>query len=189
MTFSARLVATGSPKEQGLIMDIASGALGLTGRFVNSLAPWAGAAVAAAGKLGSSVYNAVAGNSDLEQEKIDITFQEVTRKVAWLEALMYPQYDDSGVSYPPPMVWLMYGQNLLRHGIIKDINFNLQGPWEMQTLLCMVIDCNVQFQEVNRAPKGYLDARNIKQPTKETVASGGINPRSVIDNVRSISGL
>jgi hypothetical protein len=188
MTFSARLVATGTPAERGLAMDIAGGALGLTGRFVNNLAPWAGAAVAVAGKLGNAV-SALFGDSDLDQEKINITFAEVTQKMAWLEALLHPQYDDSGISYPPPMLYLMYGQNLLRHGIVKDVTFSMGGPWEMQTLLCMVVDCNIQFQEVNKAPKGYLDARNIKQPVAQDVAAGGINARSVIDNVRSISGL
>ncbi len=181
-TFAAKLVATGSPKDRGIFTEVLSGALGLTGRFVSGASQIIGnVGVAATIKRFDQGTNA--------EEVVSATYQEVTRKVAWLEALLFPQYDDQGITYAPPMVNLMYGQNLLRHGVITNISFTLKGPWELTTLLCMVVECNIQFTEVNKIPKGYLNVRNIQPPKPQIDATTGFKPRKVIDNVRSIAGL
>lgn len=177
--FTAKLVATGSPKDQKLVTALLSGALGLTGRFVSSTTQVVGIA-------GNIVSNTPGIDT---QSVVDTTFQEVTRKVAWLEALMYPQYDDQGITYAPPMVTLVYGQNFTRHGVITNINFTLKGPWETTTLLCMVVECVVQFTEVNKVPQGYLNVRNILKAKIQSDNTSGFRPRRVIDNVRSLSGL
>lgn len=182
-TFTARLVATGSLRDRGVLMEVIAGALGLTGRFVSGSSQVTGAA----GNLTTAALGANKGIS--AEEVVSATFQEVTRKVAWLEALLYPQYDDQGITYPPPMVNLMYGQNLLRHGVITNINFVLRGPWEMTTLLCMVVECNVVFTEVNKVPSGYLNVRNLLPPKPQIDTSSGFRPRKIIDNIRSLSGL
>lgn len=177
--FTAKLVATGSPKDRGVFSEVIAGALGLTGRFVSGTSQFLGIA-----------GNLLTGSPGVDTEKVvTTTFQEVTRKVAWLESLLYPQYDDSGITYAPPMVNLMYGQNLLRHGVIDNINFVLQGPWEMTTLLCMVVECTVSFREVNKIPKGYLNVRNITRPEIQRDNAGGFTVRKAIDNARSLSGL
>lgn len=182
-TFTAKLVATGSPKDRSFYNGIIAGALGLTGRFVANTQQFIGIA----GTIASNVAGLSTGADT--QEIVDTTFREVTQKVAWLEALTYPQIDDSGITYQPPMVNLMYGQNLLRHGVITNVNFVLRGPWEMQTLLCMVVECNIQFMEVNKVPKGYLNVRNITEPKVETLPTQGFTARKALDNVRSIAGL
>lgn len=178
-SFTAKLVATGSPKDQSLFAEVLAGALGLTGRFVSGASQFIGAA-----------GNLLTGTPGIDTQKVvNTTFQEVTRKVAWLEALLYPQYDDSGITYAPPMVNLMYGQNLLRHGVINNIQFTLRGPWEITTLLCMVVECQVRFTEVNKIPKGYLNVRNLNKPKPQIDPTSAFSVRKAIDNARSLSGL
>ncbi len=186
--FEAKLVATGSPKDRSIFTEVIAGALGLTGRFVSG-------ASSVIGPAGTVISNADQASikrfekGTTAEAVVSATYQEVTRKVAWLEALLYPQYDDQGTTYAPPMVNLMYGQNLLRHGVITNISFTLKGPWELTTLLCMVVGCNVQFTEVNKVPKGYLNVRNLQPPKPQIDSTTGFKPRKVIDNVRSQSGL
>jgi len=93
--------------------------------------------------------------SDLSAVVID----EVLTKAEWLLALTHPQYDNSGKPFPPPIVWLEYGQNFRRRGVLKSVTLTLQGPWHPVTLLCQRIDAAVSFQEINRGPVGYSNVR------------------------------
>lgn len=192
ITFVARLVAMGTQKERGIEMEILGGALGLTGRFVGASMPFIGPAgnLASIALSGGKTAKAALGMAEPSSEDVaTTTFLEVTKKAAWLEALTYPQYDAQGRAYPPPMVWLVYGQNFNRHGIMRDITIQYEGPWEMSTLLCMVVSCTVRFEEVNSTPNGYTNVRNISRLSGAQISGGGFGARSAIDNVRSVAGL
>ena len=188
-TFSARLVAMGerSDKYRAVSTEIAAAGLGLTGRFVGGTAPFIGPA----GKLASLAIQGKnpINTGDSFDELVSVTFAEVTKKAAWLEALVYPQYDDGGQAYPPPRVYLTLGQNFTRRGIIKEISIAWKGPWEVSSLLCMVLEASMTFEEVNKVPKGYLQARNREKPASQTKGSEYSGTRQAIDNARSISGL
>jgi hypothetical protein len=185
INFTGKLVARGEPKDRNIPMEILGGGLGLTGRFVSGASQFIGIA----GKTTSAGFNALYPGESKPNEIATITFQEVTQKVAWLEALTYPQYDAQGVAYPPPRVWLQYGANFNRRGLVTDVNFTFHGPWEVTSMLCMYVECNIGFIEINKSPKGYLDVRSITQPEFSPTPTTGFGVQSAIDNARSIAGL
>lgn len=189
VNFTGKLVALGQEKDRNIPMEFIGGALGLTGRFVGGAATYIGIG----GSVISEAINQETINRLFGQESSNetalTTFTEVTQKVAWLDALQNPQYDSQGKAYPPPRVWLKFGQNFKKRGVIDSVSFVLQGPWEVRTLLCMQVDCQISFIEVNTAPKSYRDVRNISGPELSEAPDTGFNGEDAIDNARSLAGL
>lgn len=182
--FTARLMALGGYVDSSAPVQAAGFALGLTGRFVPQTQPFLGIA-------GNAFSLPFGGNTD-QEKLITITFEEVHQKVAWLEALTYAQYDDQGHAYPPPLVKLVYGQNFTRRGVVRAVSFQFRGPWEVSTLMCMLVECSISFEEVNQSPKGYIDVRNRTPPQVNLVlgeSSFEKTKRTVVDYSRSIFGI
>lgn len=161
ITFTGRLIAMGgetkfdpNKSEMPNVDTISAGlgyGLGLGARFYSSTAPFLGVT----GNAASLAVNQFRQSPDI----IGTIYAEVHQKVAWLEALTHPQYDNQGRAFPPPIVWLRLGENFYRRGIIKNVNFSFHGPWEPNTLMSYYVDCNITFQELNITPKGYVDVR------------------------------
>lgn len=184
ISFTGKIVATGSPKGGNIPMEVLAGGLGLVGRFVSGTAPFIGPA----GKLGTHALNAL--TNDQGSDVAAFAWVEVKQKADWLEALTYPQYDDAGRAYPPPLCWIQFGQNFTRRGVLKSVTLDYHGPWEPLTLLSMYVEAQCTFEEVSLQPKGYLDVRNAytRGFEKANLATGS-PVRAVIDNVRSVAGL
>lgn len=191
ISFTGKLVVQGSMKERNIPVEVMAGALGLTGRFVGSTAPFLGpagnlASAAARGRLMDEQPNEV-------QERIVLAvFREVTQIAAWFEALTKPQYDLMGYSYPPPHIFVRLGQNFEKRGVVSTVNLTYKGPWEVSTLLCMEVEVALTVMEVNKVPKGFLDAANMKEGAlqrnyKDPDLYG--TGQAAIDNARSLVGL
>lgn len=160
INFTAKLVAMGGTNDRKGLLDIAGTGLGLAGRFISPTQPFlgiAGNAISAAADPGSVIANFLGIEPD---DKIPITFDEVHRKIAFLESLLHPQIDNLGRSFPPPSVFLCYGENFRRRGVIMDVSFVYKGPWEINTLMCMQVECNIVFEEANAAPKSHNQVKN-----------------------------
>lgn len=184
--FSAKLIAVGGFRDPALPVRVAGAALGLTGRFVQQSQPFLG--------IGGNAISLVSNYlfAGKQEDVITITFQEVHMKQAWLEALTKPQYDDQAHAFPPPLVNLIYGQNFRRRGIVRSVTFEYRGPWEVNTLLCMVINCSISFEELNVSPKGYLDVRNRTSPERGQQAQESLFDKvkkRTVDYSRSIFGI
>lgn len=186
VNFSGFLVAMGTPKDRDIALSIVGGALGLTGRFVGQSAPFIGPA----GKIFSAVYNKLFNNEDVQEAIVKSTFEEVTKRALWLEALTRTQYDEQGWAYPPPHVFLQHGQNWKRRGIIQSVTNVWKGPWEVSTLLCMVVESTITFVEDNQTPKSFVEVATgqpyVRTPLKDSEYTG---VQKAIDNARSLSGL
>lgn len=201
INFTAKLVATGgSEAATGFVRglnDVAGFGLGLAGRFAAPTQPFLGIAgnvISAAGgiKSGSALRQFLGGDPD---DKIKLTFEEVHQKLAWLEALLHPQVTNEGRSFPPPAVFLCYGGNFRRRGVIPDVSFVFRGPWEVNTIMCMLVEVSIVFEESNAVPKSYNEVRNREQPVGEVAganfsskaeAKGGI---TAADFARSVFGI
>jgi len=186
ITFTGLILVQGSTKDRNVAMEIVGGGLGLTGRFVSATMPFIGPA----GKLISAAMNA-GKDSKIQEILVSTTFQEVTLVAAWFESLTKPQYDDQGYAYPPPHVFLMHGQNFKRRGVITNVHLTYKGPWEVTTLLSMLVEISLTFQEDNKTPKGFLDTLNMKEDAikKEAIEERYSGAQKAIDNARSLSGL
>jgi hypothetical protein len=188
VSFTGFLVAMGTPQDRDIALSVVGGALGLTGRFVGQAQPFIGPA----GKIFSAAYNKLFGRSDKEIQEavVTSTYNEVTRKARWLEALTKTQYDDQGWAYPAPHVFLQHGQNWKRRGIIQSVSITWKGPWEVSTLLCMVVEAAITFVEDNQTPKSFVEvatgAPPERTPLKDSEYTG---VQKAIDNARSLSGL
>lgn len=197
ITFTGRLVALGKADDgwQKIATKIIAGGLGLTGRFVGASMPYVGPA----GKLASLALNAEKGYKDFmgefgeDQARIaTCTWDEVTKKARVLEALVYPQYDWRGHAYPPPLVRLQHGQNFTRPGVVKQVSMRWKGPWEVSTLLCMVVEAGIYFEEVSPRPKSFDEVQTGAGYYSSAVTddmSIQTTQNKIQDNVRSISGL
>jgi hypothetical protein len=165
ITFTGKLIATGDPKDRDLLMSLLGKGLGYTSRFVPSTAPYLGIA----GNAVSMVNNYFKGKED----PIPTIYASVIKKIYWLEALTYPQYNDVGEVYPPPLVRLNFGPTLVRQGVIKNLQVNVRAPWEVSTLMPYYAEARITFMEVNAKPKGFYEAiTGMPQPTtKQTSES------------------
>jgi hypothetical protein len=145
--FTVKLVATGQSlrDRRSGVSDVTQPGLGITPRYVSQSGE-------------GSTENLERRLSGTRPEDIAaIVFREVHSPARWLEALTYPQYDDQGRGYPPPVVHLSFGQNFVRRGILRSVSLSYMGPWEPRTLLCHRIDAMIQFEEANRVPRGFVD--------------------------------
>lgn len=188
-SFTGILVATGGkPLGQDLATSIAAGALGLTGRFIGQTQQFIGIA----GKAFSTISGLMNGESQeaVENERIATIFGEVSTKAAWLEALTKPQYDSMGWAYPPPHCYLKHGQNFNRRGVVTGLTLTYKGPWEVNTLLCMVIEAHVTFTQDSETPPSMVDVAAMKQPDRVAVEpTGKYTTQKAIDNARALAGL
>jgi hypothetical protein len=190
ISFTGKLVVQGDMKSRNIPTEVLAGALGLTGRFVGSSAPFLGPA----GNLASLAMRGQLFEkpSDVQERVVVAVFKEVTQVAAWFEALTKPQYDLMGYAYPPPHVRVQYGQNFTRRGVVGSVNLVYRGPWEVATLLCMEVEVGFTLLEDNKIPKGFLDAANMKT---EAVKRNYVDPnlygtgQAAIDNARALTGL
>jgi len=180
ISFTGLIVVEGELKDRNIATELTAGALGLTGRFVSASAPFIGPA----GKLISKILPKQA-----QESIVKATFLEVTQKAAWFESLTKPQYDLQGYAYPPPHVLIFHGQNFKRRGVITNVHLTYKGPWEVSTLLSMLVEVTLTFQEDNLVPKGFLDVVNLKDPQKVSVEEQPFGAQAAIDNARSLVGL
>jgi hypothetical protein len=155
--FAAKLMAMGESKSPWPFKE----AVSLAGQIGNrvGLGGLLGVATTYAPRLYRNIMDLVGNNTG--DEITSTTFTEVIKQAVALEALVYPQYNDDGIAFPPPMVYLKYGP-LTRRGIIRDVRFRLRPPWDVATGLPMLIECNVTMEEVNRVPKSFLQVRNYQ---------------------------
>lgn len=167
VTFTAKLVAMGGAL---------SGSIGAAAASAVTTLAFAG--LSAAG-IPTSINVDVGDNTFLRgaaariesAKAIPIILLEVQRRADWLLALTHNQADDQGRVYPPPLVNLIHGANFTMRGVITDVQLAYEGPWEPNTLLSHVVECNITFQEVNLTPKSYLDVRNGWNP----IVGGGLD--------------
>jgi hypothetical protein len=54
----------------------------------------------------------------------------VLEKVAWLESLVYPEYENN-LTFPPPVVFLMIGDAIQARCITTEVNPTYSGPWDV----------------------------------------------------------
>jgi hypothetical protein len=176
--FSWKFMAEGGSKELGVgdvANQLAGFGLGLVGRFVSGSAPFLGVA---GNSVSTTIRSAQALASDQSVESVlgraifghdigDLSFpifKEIHEKLAWMEALTYPQYDDQGRAYPPPVCWIQFGANFDRRVVVRTVSFDYKGPWEVNTLLCYLVEVSLVCEEVNRIPKGFNEARKASRP-------------------------
>ena len=183
--FNAKLLAMGTEITPGALKRSAllagqvgtqvANRLGIGGEFgvLNTWAP----------RLYRNIEDLATDKSNSELNSV--TFEEVHKKAAILESLVYPQYNEDGISFPPPLVWLNYGSNFRRRGIIKDVRLQYMKPWVPDTGLSMIIDCGVVMEEVNFTPKGYSQVRNFQRPENGAAgqAASGVPFKSRILNL------
>jgi len=185
--FSAKLVAMGDSKSPNLVKT----AVSTGGQLGNKLG--LGGVLGTASTYAPRVYrNLFDLLGDKRNDDISGTiFEDVIKKAAVLESLVYPQYNNDGIAFPPPHVILRYGP-LVRRGIVRDIRQTLQGPWDVQSGLPMVIEVSVTMEEVNRIPKGHMDVRNFKLPDNGAAGQPTSSvpfKSSILSSVRSTFGL
>ncbi len=190
VSFTAKLVATGG----GLNSSFASAGLSIAATAVQSfLAPitanvsFPQAQASTASPLVSAGLSVPGRLTSVSL--IPVIMLEVHKRVDWLEALTYPQYDEMGRAFPPPLVHLSHGANFKKRGIIRDVQFTYLPPYEPITLLCMQVECSITFEEVNFTPKGYLDVRNRWDPLKGGLNRFTPNKQDLIGASRSALGL
>lgn len=164
VTFTAKLVAQGAAL---------SGSIGAAAASAFTTLAFAG--LSAAGiptsvnvDVGDNVFLRSASARIESAKSIPLIVLEVQRRADWLRSLMYPQKDDQGRLFPPPLVNLIHGANFTMRGVITNAVLAYEGPWEPNTLLSQVIECNVTFQEVNITPMAYLDVRNGWNPLTQS---------------------
>jgi hypothetical protein len=181
VSFTVRFLAQGEPKSRGLPLAIAGGGLSLANRFGPEKArPFLGIAGNAIG---------LAASLGKQNDVLQVTFFEVHLKVAFLESLVYAQYDAFGRAYPPPKVQLIYGQNFDFTGVVRSVSFVYRGPWEIESLLCMLVEASIEFEESNPAPKGYLEVQSREVPRRTGKDPGLLSGQLAIDAARSAFGL
>lgn len=193
--FTVKLVATGAsdPKGgRGLGSSVVSAAGQIANRFgVDGLIS---RAVTIGGALRDTVVqDVVSGKSEFAFGKdAQAIFVEVTRPAFALLALTFPQYDDNGIAYPPPLVNLRHGNNFIIRGIVDNVRFNWMGPWHPTSGLCMQVECQISLKEVNQIPKSFLDV--LTQRVAGNGAAGQIQtfvrtPRNLLGQARAAFGL
>jgi hypothetical protein len=165
--FSAKLVATGEEKSPSLV----SRGVTMVGQIGHKFG--VGGLMGQAATYAPRVYR---GIQNLSQDKrgeelTSAVYDEVIKKAAFLESLVYPQYNQDGIAFPPPLLNLRYGP-LVRRGVIRDVRFRLTKPWDPITGMPMMVDCSVTMEEVNRVPKSHLQVRNFQRPETGSAGQG-----------------
>lgn len=160
ITFTTTLVAQGKLLERSPANAVAGAALGLTGRFVNPTVPFLG--------IAGNAFSLVANQFGSTPEDIIVVLaREVYEKVNWLKALLYPQTDEQGRTFPPPQVYFHFGANFVRRGVVTHVGVVYEGPYEVNTLLSYAVKVEISFEESNRVPRSYLDVRNDRPPKSD----------------------
>lgn len=111
----------------------------------------------------------------------------VLEAVAWLQSLVYPDYDDtvSGLVKPPPVCVLIIGELIRMRCICKDVNVSWRGPWEPSSLTPMFATVALNFDEVNEnrygeGPWGYKQVRDRSNFTAASSAGTRNNFKALI---------
>lgn len=166
--FTAKLVATGMEKSPSII----SRGVTLAGQVGNKLG--LGGEIGIASTYAPRIYrNLMSLSQDKKGAELTAAvFEEVHKKAAVLESLVFPQYNEDGIAFPPPLVNLRYGTAITRRGVIRDVRFRYTGPWDVNTGMPMSVEVSVTMEEVNRVPKGHMEVRNFQVPEDGAAGRG-----------------
>ena len=190
VSFTAKLMATGA----GLNSSFSSAGLSLAATAVSTFTAPITSQVSFPAAQQSTASPIVSAGLSVpgrltSVSLIPVILLEIHKRVDWLEALTYPQYDEQGRAFPPPLVELSHGANFKKRGIIRDVQFTYMPPYEPITLLCMQVECSITFEEVNYTPKGYLEVRNRWDPLHGGLDRFKPNKQDAIGAARSALGL
>lgn len=185
VTFTAKLVALGAPLTGSVGAAAASAAATLA--YAGLSAAGVPTSVTFEGNDSTLFRNAAQRAESLK--RVPSIILEVQRRADWLRALMHSQVDEQGRVFPPPLVNLIHGANFTLRGVLTDVTLAYEPPWEPNTLLSQVVECNVTFHEVNLTPKSYLEVRNGWNP----IIGNGLerfrpDARDIIAASRSLAG-
>jgi len=96
----------------------------------------------------------------------------VVKQVRWLEAKVYPEYED-GFTYPPPRLLVVAGVAIGLQCVMVSVNTTWMGPWAftdaVATPFRAQVDC--QFQEYG------ANEDEVGHPNSHTEALEGKNQR------------
>ena len=82
----------------------------------------------------------------------------VLDKLKWLESLALPDYDRV-VARPPHPVLFKIGSWLSVRCLVQSVASEVQGPWEVETLLPYYGTSRISMVEVPTTPWGYREVR------------------------------
>jgi len=154
LTFKAKVVATGGSTSYNSAAFVTRK---LAGKVANRLYTKGAQYMGVAGNAISRLSNPTNPDGVSAAAKIaKACITEVKEKVQFIESLTYPQYDESGRVYSPPLVWIKYGENFNRRCLLSSFTVNYRGPYEESTLLTYVAELSMNFEEVSKKPKDFL---------------------------------
>ena len=89
-------------------------------------------------------------------------YEEVFKKITWIQSLKYPEYRGQFMK-PPHRISLVIGRFIAIDGILKDAPVTWKAPYDSDTMYPMLAETSLTIEEVVDTPYGYERVRDAIQ--------------------------